>query len=78
MKYKTDEERLSLYRNSLSLAWGFVDYNDWPVKLNSIFHLFLKEFGEEFIKDLRHLEEDHSLHFQTLQGYFITLQESSG
>lgn len=70
MKYKTDEERLSLYRNSLSLAWGFVDYNDWPVKLNSIFHLFLKEFGEEFIKDLRHLEEDHSLPLSDIARLF--------
>lgn len=56
MKPRTGEERLTLYRKSLAFAWGFVDYNDWPVKLNSVFHLFLKEFGEELLEDINALK----------------------
>lgn len=49
-------DRLDLYRKSLVRAWGHRDYNDWPVKLNSVFHLFLYEFGEELLADLDYLE----------------------
>jgi len=56
MSSRTDEDRIRLYRKSLGYAWGFVDYNDWPVKLNSVFHLFLSEFGEELLDDLDYLE----------------------
>jgi hypothetical protein len=49
-------DRLDLYRQSLVVAWGYADYNDWPVKLNSVFHLFLTEVGEELIADMDYLE----------------------
>ncbi|MCP4153824.1 MAG: hypothetical protein GY757_39220 [bacterium] len=55
---KTDEERLELYREVLGIAWDFKDYFDWPIKLNSSFHLFLKEWGEEVIEDVLALEEE--------------------
>lgn len=58
MKSLTDEERLDLYRKSLVHAWGFVDYNDWPIKLNSVFHLFLNEFSEEILSDISYLEQE--------------------
>lgn len=57
---RTDEERLSLFRASLGYAWAFRDYNDWPVKLNSVFHLFLEEFGTEFFEDLDYLEKKNN------------------
>lgn len=47
------------YKNSLKKAWGYNDYNDWPIKFNSIMHLFLTEFSKEFINDL----EDGLAHF---------------
>lgn len=56
--YRNQQDRLKLYRESLGFAWGFVDYNDWPIKLNSAFHLFLEEFGEEFLEDLTFLEKE--------------------
>ncbi len=49
--------RLSYYKNSLRTAWGYNDYNDWPIKLNSVMHLFLKEFAVEFLSDLSELRE---------------------
>ncbi len=52
-----DSERIRLYRESISRAWGHGDGNTWPVKLNAAFHLFLKEFGEELIDDLAYLEQ---------------------
>jgi hypothetical protein len=54
---RTNEEKLALYRDVLGQAWDFVDYHDWPLKLNAAFHLFLTEFGEEFLADLHDLEE---------------------
>lgn len=50
--------RLDLYRSSLINAWGCVDYNDWPIKLNAAFHLFLDEFGAEFLEDIEWLERE--------------------
>ena len=44
-------ELLNKYKKSLKSAWGYNDYNDWPVKFNSIMHLFLEEFFDSFIKD---------------------------
>lgn len=58
MRSRTDEERLQLYRESLRHAWGFTDYNDWPVKLNAVFHLFLPEFGRELLADLHALRRE--------------------
>ena len=51
-----DAERVRLYRDSITRAWGYGDGNTWPVKLNAAFHLFLKEFGEELIEDITELE----------------------
>lgn len=55
---RTDEQRLRLFRQSLGYAWAFRDYNDWPIKLNSVFHLFLEEFGTDFFEGIRCLEEE--------------------
>lgn len=44
---------ISSYKKSLYSAWGYNDYNDWPIKFNSIMHLFVKEFSEEFENDLK-------------------------
>lgn len=41
------------YKKSLYSAWGYNDYNDWPIKFNSIMHLFVKEFAEEFYSELK-------------------------
>jgi hypothetical protein len=54
---KNNEDRLEAYRKSLVEAWAFNDYKDWPIKFNSIMHLFLKEFAEEFIEDLNELQK---------------------
>jgi hypothetical protein len=57
MNDKLNEYRLQKYKESLNSAWGFNDYNDWPIKFNSIMHLFLQEFAEEFIRDLSDLQK---------------------
>lgn len=44
--------QLTAYKKSLKTAWGYNDYNDWPIKFNSIMHLFLREFSDEFVTDL--------------------------
>ncbi len=49
--------RLEKYKESLKSAWGYNDYNDWPIKVNSIMHLFLKEFAQECLDDLKEIEE---------------------
>lgn len=49
--------RLEKYKESLKSAWGYNDYNDWPIKVNSIMHLFLKEFAQECLEDMREIEE---------------------
>lgn len=43
---------LQKYKESLKSAWGYNDYNDWPIKFNSIMHLFLPAFTSEFFEDL--------------------------
>lgn len=53
--------RLRLYRQSLVKAWGCVDYNDWPIKLNAAFHLFLEEFSAEFLDDITYLESERGI-----------------
>ena len=50
--HKVDDERLKKYKKSLESAWGYNDYNDWPIKVNSIMHLYLKEFAKEMIEDI--------------------------
>jgi hypothetical protein len=57
MAFDLDSERIRLYRESISQAWGHGDSNVWPVKLNAAFHLFLKEFGEELLDDIAWLEQ---------------------
>lgn len=56
MKHRSDEERIRLYRESIARAWSHGDSNSWPIKLNAAFHLFLKDFGEELLADISHLE----------------------
>ncbi|MCP4153815.1 MAG: hypothetical protein GY757_39175 [bacterium] len=67
---KTNEEKLEIYRDVLGTAWGFVDYHDWPVKLNSVFHLFLTQFGEEFMEDLDYLENEKKLSIEEIGKLF--------
>lgn len=43
------------YKESLKLAWGYNDYNDWPIKFNSIMHLFVTEFTREYLEDFSQL-----------------------
>ncbi len=52
-----DKTRLDYYKKSLQSAWGYNDYNDWPIKVNSIMHLFLTEFAAEFLEDIREAKE---------------------
>ncbi|KAF6628171.1 hypothetical protein ACN92M_23915 [Paenibacillus polymyxa] len=47
-----DEQLLYKYRDSLKVAWGYNDYNDWPIRIASIMHLFADIFAEEFVADL--------------------------
>lgn len=70
MSSKTDKEKIDLYRKSLGFAWGFVDYNDWPIKLNSVFHLFLNQFGEELLSDLDYLETHKRMPLQEIAKSF--------
>lgn len=51
-----NEIRLAKYKESLRSAWGYNDYNDWPIKVNSIMHLFLKEFALECLEDIEEIE----------------------
>ncbi len=45
------------YKESLKSAWGYNDYNDWPIKYNAIMHLFLKEFAQDYLIDLKEIKE---------------------
>ena len=56
MTLPPDLQRVERYRESIAQAWGHGDTNVWPVKLNAAIHLFVKEFGEELLEDLSHLE----------------------
>ena len=44
------------YKESLKSAWGYNDYNDWPIKYNSIMHLFCKEFSEEYLAEIAQID----------------------
>ncbi len=50
-----NEHRLTSYRQALHSAWGYNDYNDWPIKVNSVMHLFFEDFAREFLADLADL-----------------------
>jgi hypothetical protein len=50
------EHRLTAYKESLKAAWQYNDYNDWPIKFNSIMHLFMEEFTKEFLEDFEKLK----------------------
>lgn len=52
-----DLDKLRLYKESLKSAWGYNDYNDWPIKFNSIMHLFLEEFAQEILDDIDEINE---------------------
>ena len=57
MHTSADLERIRKYRETLGHAWRHTgDAHGWPVKLNAAIHLFVKEFGEEFLADLAWLE----------------------
>lgn len=53
----SDELRIQKYKESLKSAWGYNDYNDWPIKFNSIMHLFLKDFTSEFLDEINSIKE---------------------
>lgn len=43
---------LRKYRESLRISWGYNDYNDWPIRVTSIMHLFTDVMSEQFLQDL--------------------------
>ncbi len=43
------------FKRALARAWAVNDENNWPIKLNSISHLFLKEFTREYVENLETL-----------------------
>jgi len=51
------DEKLVLrdFKKALARAWAVNDENNWPIKLNSISHLFLKEFSRDFVYNLEQL-----------------------
>lgn len=63
------QERFSKYKESLVSAWGYNDYNDWPIKVNSIMHLFLKVFAQEVIEDIEEIEAKQ-IENEAIQKYF--------
>jgi len=54
---RNEEYKLQAYKHSLKSAWGYNDYNDWPIKFNSIMHLFLEDFAREVMDDLDEIEK---------------------
>lgn len=48
----SDKVRFDSYKKALHSAWDYNDYNDWPIKVNSVMHLYLKEFSKEFVEDI--------------------------
>lgn len=50
-----EKSQLDKYKKSLESAWGYNDYNDWPVKVNSIMHLFLIQFATETLEDIQEI-----------------------
>jgi hypothetical protein len=59
---------LEKYKAALKTAWGYNDYNDWPIKYNSIMHLFIEEFTYEFLCDMESLKNESKA--EELKDYF--------
>lgn len=55
-----NEELLKGYRESLKVAWGYNDYEDWPLRISSIMHLFTDVFAKEFIEDLNAIWDEEN------------------
>jgi hypothetical protein len=53
------DEKLILrdFKRALARAWAVNDENTWPIKLNSISNLFLKEFSRDFVNHLEQLTQ---------------------
>ncbi|MCM1273242.1 MAG: hypothetical protein NC225_02150 [Clostridium sp.] len=66
---KPYDERLKQYKNSLRSAWGYNDYNDWPIKINSVMHLFLKEFATECLEDIREIKGNRILENKLIEEF---------
>lgn len=64
------KEMLEKYKKSLKSAWGYNDYNDWPVKVNSVTHLFLKEFADEILEDMQEIRGDVSLQDRLKEQFY--------
>lgn len=60
---------LEKYKESLKSAWGYNDYNDWPIKFNSIMHLFLEEFYESFEQEIK-ICDDQQINDKTIAASF--------
>lgn len=63
------EIRLSKYKESLKSAWGYNDYNDWPIKVNAITHLFLKEFAAQCMEDIKEIKGNKTLEGKLLRQF---------
>jgi len=63
------EANLEKYKESLKSAWGYNDYNDWPIKINSVMHLFLKEFAKQCIDDIREIKGNCDLENKLLTEF---------
>lgn len=48
-----DEQLLKKYKEALKVAWGYNDYDDWPIRVSSIMHLFADTFAQEFLEDMQ-------------------------
>lgn len=46
------------FKRALARAWAVNDENNWPIRLNSISHLFLKEFFRDFARNLEEISEN--------------------
>lgn len=66
----TDKEKLLMYKKSLESAWGFNDYNDWPIKYNSIMHLFLNNFTQEFLEDFKELKAKGTTNHEIAKAFY--------
>lgn len=53
-----NHELLAGYKESLKVAWGYNDYEDWPLRISSIMHLFTDTFAQEFLEDVEALWTD--------------------
>ena len=81
--YMESDEKLILrdFKKALARAWAVNDENTWPIKLNSISHLFLKEFSRDFIDNLEQLTnqgstlEDLARHLGSPTQIFRTMDQ---